>query len=395
MKADCILIRYGELALKGKNQNVFVQQLMRTIRNKIKQFEGVQLTRQQGRLFIELNGQASRPVLDELKTVFGIVGFSPAMRVANEIASIERGLIGFVAHHSFSSFKIVAKRANKRFPIGSQELNQRLGTLVLSSIAGSKVDVHDPQLRIHIEVREKETYIYGNDIKGLGGLPVGVSGKVMLFLSGGIDSPVAGYLAAKRGTSIDCIHFHSYPYTSQRARQKVIDLAQILTQYTGPIRLFLIPFTEVQLEIKKECPESYLVTIMRRMMLRIAEEVANEKTLAFITGENLGQVASQTLESMSTISAVAKKLILRPLLSMDKQEIITIAKQINTYETSILPYEDCCTIFLPKNPKTKPAEKDVIEKEKKLDIETLVRQAVENMEVLKLNEQHKEESGFF
>lgn len=391
MKADCILIRYGELALKGKNQNSFVQQLMRNIRNKVKRYGGVHLTRRQGRLFIELNGHNPEPVLRELQTVFGIVGFSAALRVENEIEAIENALTEFVTHCEFQSFKVVAKRANKRFPIGSQELNQRLGELVLSRLDHTKVDVHDPDLRIHIEIRERETYIYGNDKKGLGGLPVGISGKVMLLLSGGIDSPVAGFLAAKRGASIDCIHFHSYPYTSQRARQKVIDLARQLTDYTGPIRVYLIPFTEVQLEIKKKCSESYLVTIMRRMMFRIAEEVAKEKVLAFITGENLGQVASQTLESLSTISAATNKLILRPLIAMDKQEIITIAKKINTYETSILPYEDCCTLFLPKNPKTKPIEKHVLEEEKSLGVAELVRQAVENAEILKVAVQGPED----
>lgn len=391
MKSDCILIRYGELALKGKNQNVFVQKLMKNIRNKLKGFINVRVIRRQGRLFVELNGHVAEPIINELKNVFGIVAFSPAKRVRNEIECIGEAVLNFVSRSQFTTFKVISKRANKMFPMGSQEMNQYFGSLVLSKMSDVRVDVHHPDLRIHIEVRERDTYIYGNDIKGLGGLPVGVSGKVLLFLSGGIDSPVAGYLALKRGAELECIHFHSYPYTSNRARQKVIDLAQQLTKYGGSLKIYMVPFTEVQLEIKKECSEPYLVTIMRRMMFRIAEEIVKQKTLTFITGENLGQVASQTLESLSTINNSTNALILRPLITMDKQEIISVAKKIHTYETSILPYEDCCTVFLPKNPKTKPIERFVCEEEKKLNMEVLIQNAVSGVEVLYLSDEPKEE----
>jgi thiamine biosynthesis protein ThiI len=285
-----------------------------------------------------------------------------------------------------------SKRANKKFPIRSQEMNHRLGGFILGNVPGLKVDVHNPDLTLHVEVRSKYSYIYGNDIPGPGGLPVGASGRVLLLLSGGIDSPVAGYLALKRGVELHAIHFHSYPFTSERAKQKVIDLAQILTRYGGNIRLHIVPFTEIQTEINKHCYDSYSITIMRRIMLRISEAVAKKhRALALVTGESLGQVASQTLESMNTINEVTNMPILRPVIGMDKQEIMTIAKRIGTYETSILPYEDCCTVFLPKAPKTRPDKKVAAREEAKLDLERLVNEAVEGTEVIDLQPGEPEE----
>jgi tRNA uracil 4-sulfurtransferase len=291
---------------------------------------------------------------------------------------------------------VVSKRANKKFLIGSQELNRRIGGYILAHAKEVKVDVHQPDLYVHVEVRNQHSYVYGNDIAGLGGLPVGSSGRVMLLLSGGIDSPVAGYLALKRGVELHAVHFHSYPFTSDRAKQKVIDLAQILTRFAGKIHLHVVPFTEIQTEINKHCYESYTITIMRRMMLRIAEELANRNgALALVTGESLGQVASQTLESMRTINAVTHMPILRPVIGMDKQEIMAISKQIGTYETSILPYEDCCTIFLPKAPKTKPDILVAERQEAKLDVEKLVIEAVEGTEVIELTPDTEDEFSYF
>jgi thiamine biosynthesis protein ThiI len=267
---------------------------------------------------------------------------------------------------------------------------------VLKNAQPIQVDVHYPELFVHVEVRSKASYVYGNDIVGLGGLPVGSSGKVLLLLSGGIDSPVAGFLALKRGVELQAIHFHSFPFTSERAKQKVIDLAQILTRFGGSIRLHIVPFTEIQTEINKHCYESYSITIMRRIMLRIAEEIAKQNgALALVTGESLGQVASQTLESMNTINAVTNMPILRPVVGMDKQEIMSLAKQIGTYETSILPYEDCCTVFLPKAPKTKPDQETAERQEARLEMERLVREAVEGTEVMVLSAEQEDEFSYF
>jgi thiamine biosynthesis protein ThiI len=279
-----------------------------------------------------------------------------------------------------------SKRANKKFPIGSQEMNHRIGGFLLALNPHLKVDVHQPDLTVHVEVRGKYSYVYGNDIPGPGGLPVGVSGRVMLLLSGGIDSPVAGYLALKRGVELHAVHFHSYPFTSERAKQKVVDLAKILTRYGGHIRLHVVPFTEIQTEINRHCQSSYSITVMRRIMLRISETLAQKHgALALVTGESLGQVASQTLESMNAINEVTNMPILRPVIGMDKHEIMNIAKRIGTYETSILPYEDCCTVFLPKAPKTKPDKKVAAREEAKLDLERLINEAVEGTEVIDLD----------
>lgn len=387
MKVNCILLRYGELALKGKNKQDFEEQLVQNIREKIKRFSGVEVTRTRGRLFVEFNDQPVDPILEELRHVFGLVGFSPAIRIETDWEEIKQA-----AHHlvqlneaEIQTFKVESKRANKRFPIPSQEINRRVGGYLNSLHPNLKVDVHHPDLIVHIEVREKYSYVYGNDIPGPGGLPVGSSGRVMLLLSGGIDSPVAGYLALKRGVELHAVHFHSYPFTSERAKQKVIDLAKILTRYGGNIRLHVVPFTEIQTEIRRLCYEAYSITIMRRLMLRISEELAKRnRALALVTGESLGQVASQTLESMRAINAVTYMPILRPLVGMDKQEIMEIAKKIGTYETSILPYEDCCTVFLPKAPKTKPDLEQTANQEARLDLERLIQNAVEGTEVINL-----------
>jgi thiamine biosynthesis protein ThiI len=393
MRRNCILLRYGELALKGKNKADFEDRLINNIRQKLDRFAGVSVVKTPGRIFVELEGEAPETIIDELRTVFGLVGICPAIRVENEWEKIKEAALEFVRkQENVRTFKVNSKRANKKFPIRSQEMNYRLGGFILGNVPGLKVDVHNPDLTLHVEVRSKYSYIYGNDIPGPGGLPVGASGRVLLLLSGGIDSPVAGYLALKRGVELHAIHFHSYPFTSERAKQKVIDLAQILTRYGGNIRLHIVPFTEIQTEINKHCYDSYSITIMRRIMLRISEAVAKKHgALALVTGESLGQVASQTLESMNTINEVTNMPILRPVIGMDKQEIMTIAKRIGTYETSILPYEDCCTVFLPKAPKTRPDKKVAAREEAKLDLERLVNEAVEGTEVIDLQPGEPEE----
>ncbi|KPC74780.1 thiamine biosynthesis protein ThiI [Thermoactinomyces vulgaris] len=399
MKRNCILVRYGELALKGKNKAEFEDRLVKNIRDKVRRFPGVQVNKTHGRIFIEFGEQAVEPILEEVSQVFGLVGISPAIRVASDWEEIKGAVRELVESQrdTVRTFKVNSKRANKTFPLGSQEMNHRLGGYLLGMFPQLKVDVHNPELTVHVEVRGKYSYVYGNDINGLGGLPVGVSGRVMLLLSGGIDSPVAGYLALKRGAELHAIHFHSYPFTSERAKQKVIDLAQTLTRYGGRIKLHVVPFTEIQTEINKHCFESYSITVMRRIMLRISEEVAKRNgALALVTGESLGQVASQTLESMNAINDVTRMPILRPVIGMDKHEIMNIAKRIGTYETSILPYEDCCTVFLPKAPKTKPDKEVARAQEAKLDLERLIQEAVDGVEVIDLvPEQPDEELSYF
>jgi thiamine biosynthesis protein ThiI len=397
MSFDVILLRFGEWTLKGKNKSVFANKLLRNVKEKCKEFSSVRISQEHGRMFIELNGQPYEPVIAKLQEVFGLVGFSPAIRVKNDLEEIKQAALTIVrGEKNIQTFKVVSKRSNKKFPIRSLDLNQKIGGHILANAQPIRVDVHEPDLAIHVEVRSTGTYVYGKDIPGIGGLPVGTSGRVLLLLSGGIDSPVAGYLSLKRGVELEAIHFHSYPYTSERAKQKVIDLAQILTRFGGKIRLHIVPFTEIQTEINRHCYESYSITIMRRMMLRIAEAIAHRrKALALVTGESLGQVASQTLESMNTINAVTNLPILRPLIGMDKQEIITISKKIGTYETSILPYEDCCTVFLPKAPKTKP-EKEVASKlENRLDMDRLINEAVEQTEMIEIKPESPETFSYF
>lgn len=399
MKVNCILLRYGELALKGKNKAEFENRLVQNIRAKVKRFSGVKVEKAHGRIFIDPADQAVEPIVEEVSTVFGLVGISPAIRVESDWEQIKQAALALLQSvgETVRTFKVDSKRANKEFPIKSQEMNYRLGGYLLEQSPHLKVDVHHPDLTVHVEVRGKYSYVYGKDVMGLGGLPVGVSGRVLLLLSGGIDSPVAGYLALKRGVELHAIHFHSYPYTSERAKQKVVDLAQLLTRYGGRIRLYVVPFTEIQKEINRHCIESYSITVMRRIMLRISEEVAKRNgALALVTGESLGQVASQTLESMNTINDVTNMPILRPVIGMDKQEIMAIAKRINTYETSILPYEDCCTVFLPKAPKTKPDKQVARAQEAKLDMERLIEEAVNGVEVIDLvPEQEQEEFSYF
>jgi tRNA uracil 4-sulfurtransferase len=396
MEFDHILIRYGELALKGKNRKSFVEKLQQNIRHKLQEFEDVRVKRTQGRMFVLLNGHDPQAVLDKCKNIFGIHSFSLAIKVENDLDAIkEAALYALTNGENTNTFKVSVKRIDKNFPIRSQELNQILGEYLLSNTDHVTVDVHHPDVEVKVEIRQEATYITSSVIRGAGGLPVGTSGKTLLLLSGGIDSPVAGYFAMKRGVEIEAIHFHSPPFTSERAKQKVIDLAEKLTSYGPKIKIHVVPFTKLQQRIFQETPDDYGMTVMRRMMLRISERVCQrEGILSMTTGENLGQVASQTMTSMHTINEVTNYPILRPLVTMDKDEIIDISKRIDTYDISIRPYEDCCTIFVPKAPKTKPKRDRVNYYESKYDYEDLIQEAIDGIEKIVISDIKKQEDTF-
>jgi len=394
MRYDEILIRYGELALKGRNRDLFEEALVRNVKDALGSFPKVKVRRNYGRMYVELNGEDAHEVMERLKRVFGISSFSPTVRVDPDIETIKERALSLVTQISPQprTFRVETRRADKRFPIPSMDVNRMVGTHILRSLPNIKVDVHNPETEVNIEIRSEGTYISCETVPGPGGLPVGVSGKVLLLLSGGIDSPVAGWMMMKRGVTLEAIHFHSYPFTSERALQKVRDLAQKLAMWGGAIRLHVVPFTEIQTKIREKCPEDYLITIMRRFMMRIAERIAGEtRAKALATGESLGQVASQTLESMDTINKVISIPLLRPLVAMDKAEITEIARKIDTYELSILPYEDCCTVFTPKNPVTRPKPYVAERFERSLDVEALVEAAVKGTVVEEITSEKSEE----
>lgn len=394
MQYDHILIRYGEMALKGKNFRSFILKLQENLQAKLKDFPEVKVKRTQGRMFILLNGHQPDPIIAICQKVFGIQSLSLAIKVENDVEKIkEAALFALKQDDEMNTFKMTVRRINKAFPYGSQEMNQILGRHLLVNTEGITVDVHQPDMEIKVEIRSEATYITSQNLPGAGGLPVGTAGKSLLLLSGGIDSPVAGCLAMKRGVQLEAIHFHSPPYTSERAKQKVLDLAKRLTNYGKSITVHIVPFTKLQQEIFREMPDSYAMTIMRRMMFRIAESVCEkERILSLTTGENLGQVASQTMESMHTINEVTNYPILRPLISMDKQEVIDISQRIGTYDISILPYEDCCTIFVPKAPKTKPRRDKVHYYESTYDFVATMEEAIAGIETIKITPKSNETS---
>ncbi|WP_087971927.1 tRNA uracil 4-sulfurtransferase ThiI [Oceanobacillus rekensis] len=396
MQYDHILIRYGEMALKGKNIKQFIIRLQENIQQKVKEFPNVKVKRTQGRMFVLLNGHDPEPIMDKLQKVFGIHSLSLAIKVENDLEKIkEAALYALNNTEDVHKFKVTVKRINKDFPVRAMEMNQILGGHLLKNTKDILVDVHHPDLAIKVEIRLEATYITSNVVPGLGGLPVGTSGKSLLLLSGGIDSPVAGYLSMKRGVQLEAIHFHSPPFTSERAKQKVLDLTKQLTKYGKSIKVHIVPFTKLQQEIFREMPDDYAMTIMRRMMFRISERVCeNESILSLATGENLGQVASQTMDSMHTINEVTNYPIIRPLVTMDKQEVIHISQEIGTYETSILPYEDCCTIFVPKSPKTKPKRGKVNYYESTYDFSASIEEAIKGIETIKVNDQKEVEDSF-
>src|SRR5699024_1586139 len=389
MEFDHILIRYSEIALKGKNRKMFIARLQQNIQHKLKEFSDVQVKRTQGRIFVLLNGHDPQPIIDKCRTVFGIHSMSLASKVDNDVEQIKHAALRALQNRTdVHTFKVVVKRVDKSFPVRSQDMNQVLGAHLLKNTEGFRVDVHNPDLFVHVEIRKEATYVTSDVIAGLKGLPVGTSGKTLLMLSGGIDSPVAGYLMMKRGVEVEADHFHSPPFTSERAKQKVLDLAKRLTEYGMKMKVHIVPFTTLQQTIFREMPDSYSMTIMRRMMVRISEAICKKEGILSITnGESLGQVASQTMESMHAINEVTNYPILRPLLTMDKEEIIQLSREINTYPISIRPYEDCCTILVPKSPKTMPKREKVNELEARYDFTELIHEAVEQTEVIKITDQ--------
>lgn len=384
------LIKYAEIGVKGKNRYIFEDRLCDQIRYALTRCEGeFEVTKTQGRIYVNaLTDFDFDETVDNLKTVFGISAICPVVHVEDE--GFEKLCEDVVAYMDSVypdkniTFKVEARRARKNYPKSSMEINCDLGEAVLKAFPEIRVDVHKPDVMLHVEVREK-IYIYSVVIPGPGGMPIGTNGKGMLLLSGGIDSPVAGYMISKRGVKIDAVYFHAPPYTSERAKQKVVDLAKLVSRYSGPINLHVINFTDIQLYIYEKCPHDELTIIMRRYMMRIAEHIAKENDcLGLITGESIGQVASQTMQSLMATNDVCTIPVYRPLIGFDKQEIVEVSEKINTYETSILPFEDCCTIFVAKHPVTKPNLKVIRAHEKNLDegIDALVQTALDTDEVI-------------
>ena len=387
------LIKYAEIGLKGKNRHVFENILRDQIQYHLDKLGAFEVTREQGRIFVSCPDVYDfDETIEELQKVFGVAGICPVVVVEStdwDVITAEalKYVDEFYEDKNFT-FKVEAKRADKRYPITSPEMCMKLGESILYKFMdqGIKVDVHDPKVRIWVEVRNK-SYIYSHVIPGPGGMPVGSGGKGMLLLSGGIDSPVAGYMIAKRGVALEATYFHAPPYTSERAKQKVVDLAKIISAYTGPIKLNIINFTDIQLYIYEQCPHEQLTIIMRRYMMRIAEKLAlDSKCLGLVTGESIGQVASQTMQSLVATNAVCTLPVYRPLIAFDKQDIVTISEKIKTYETSILPYEDCCTIFVAKHPVTHPILSVIEKSETHLEerIEEMIKEALDTVEVVQV-----------
>ncbi|MGM9948341.1 tRNA uracil 4-sulfurtransferase ThiI [Floccifex sp.] len=391
---DHILIRYGELSLKGKNRNSFIKQLYDNVRKACTGFPSLEFEKQHDRMYIFLHDEDANKVCEVVSKVFGISSLSLAVKVPSDIEEIKKACLEVLPLDQDKTFKVAARRNDKTFPVISDQINRIVATTILKN-SNWKVDVHNPDYKIVIEIRHDASYIMTNKITGAGGYPVGVGGKAMVLLSGGIDSPVASFLMMKRGVRIECIHYASPPYTSQNAQDKVLELARLISGYQGEILVHVIPFTNLQLAIYQNAPESYAITIMRRMMMRIATEMAKKRNaLAIATGESIGQVASQTLESMNTINAVTNIPIIRPVVCMDKVEIIDLSKKIGTYDTSILPFEDCCTIFTPKNPVTKPRIDKCEKYEAKWDFESMVKQCVDQAESILITPILKEDEIF-
>ena len=379
-----ILIKYGELTTKKQNRKVFIKLLCQNIEKALRN-TNYEMEKTLSCMYIKTTNNDLHEVLERLSHVFGIHSIVVCDKVNNNIDEIGNKVLEILKQKEFKTFKIETKRSDKTFPINSIEFSSKIGGIVLKKIKCA-VDVHNPDIKVNIEIRKEGTFIYLNLDKGLGGYPVGIQGKGILMLSGGIDSPVAGYLALKRGVDLECLYFESPPHTSIEAKNKVIKLASILNEYSSNIKVHVVPFTKIQEEIYKNAPDNYIITIMRRMMYRIAALYSKRiKCKIIINGESIGQVASQTLTSMIVINNVTNIPVIRPVACMDKLEIIEISKKINTYETSILPYEDCCTIFLPKHPVINPELNKCIEIEKTFDYESLIKEAIENIEVIKLS----------
>ncbi len=388
------LIKYAEIGIKGKNRFVFENALRDQIKFVLQEIEGkFNITKEQGRIYIEADGEFDYDeVIEVLERVFGIAAICPVVLIEDKEWGNLTKCVGDYVEKVYGdknvTFKVEAKRSDKSYPLQSPDICIEMGAYLLERFPNMKVDVHQPEIRLQVEVRSK-AYVYSKIIPGPGGMPVGTNGKAMLLLSGGIDSPVAGYMIAKRGVKIEAVYFHAPPYTSERAKQKVVDLAELVSKYTGVIKLHVVNFTDIQLYIYDKCPHDELTIIMRRYMMRIAETLAaRDGCLGLITGESIGQVASQTMQSLMATNDVCELPVYRPLIGFDKQEIVEVAEKINTYETSIQPYEDCCTIFVAKHPVTKPNVKVIRCSERNLEekIDELVQTALDTVETIVVGE---------
>jgi thiamine biosynthesis protein ThiI len=388
--ANVLIVRYGEISLKGMNRSYFEDQLVKSIKNALWRLGPFSIAKRDQLIFIELGDADPEPVLERVIRVFGVVSASIAVATDPDMESIFRTALETVAEyrkkHRAQSFKVLSRRSEKRFPLTSPQISAKVGEYLLTHIPDLTVDVHQPDITVHVEVRQQAAYIYLEKVAGFGGMPYGTNGKALLLLSGGIDSPVAGWSMAKRGVAIEALHFHSYPFTSERAKEKVIELAQILSGYCkGILTLHIVNLLAVQQTLKTECDEEYFTILTRRFMMFIAERIARQnECLALITGESIGQVASQTMESLHATDAAVALPVFRPLIATDKVDIMQQAEKIGTYETSIQPYEDCCTVFLPKRPATKPRLEKIMKLESVLDREALITQALETLETLKI-----------
>ena len=388
-----ILIKYGELTTKKANRNLFINKIYENMKLSLSNYN-VKITKNRVRMFIEVSDNELEDVVNIVKNIFGIHSIVIAYKVKTDISEIEQNVLKIASSVDYNTFKVETDRADKSFEISSMDFSRRIGALILKNIPNKKVDVHNPDYLLKIEIRSDYTYIYSKEIKALGGYPVGIAGKGLLMLSGGIDSPVAGYLAMKRGIKLECIYFESPPHTSPQAKEKVQKLVSKLNTYQPSIKLHVINFTEIQEAIYKNINPEYMITIMRRMMYRISEKVMHERNcLTLINGESVGQVASQTLTSMTVINSVTNVPVIRPVACLDKLEIIDIAKKIDTYETSILPYEDCCTIFLPKHPVINPDIDKAISYEENIDYQSMIDKAVREKETI-IIDLNKDEFNF-
>lgn len=386
---DIILLKQGEIVLKGLNKRYFEQKLLSNVKRRLKPLGEFHVYCVQSTVYIEpLNEDADMDAAYEaMQKVFGVVSVSRAAACEKDKDAIFALAKVYLADamESAESFKVETKRADKRFPMTSIELSQYVGGLLAEAFPDTKVDVHNPELTVNLEIRDYAAYVHAAPAPGAGGMPVGSNGRAVTLLSGGIDSPVSTYMIAKRGVVLIPVHFFSFPYTSEQAKQKVLDLAKILTSYCGRLTVEIVPFTHIQEEIRNHCPEEFFTLIMRRFMMRIAQKIADYNGCkALVTGENLGQVASQTMEAMAVTEACVDVPVLRPLIGMDKEEIVQIARKIGTFDTSILPYEDCCTVFTPRHPRTKPKLEEIAEVEQALDIEGLVEEAFQGIERVRI-----------
>ncbi|MBQ2662500.1 MAG: tRNA 4-thiouridine(8) synthase ThiI [Clostridia bacterium] len=379
-----LLIRYGEIHLKGLNRPFFENKLINNIKFAVRGMNA-SVKREQGRIYV--SGIADEDVEEAVKKltcVFGIHSVSPALCVDVDYNTVKETAFSLLPRDEESTFKVYSRRSDKSFPMTSEMINRELGHDILENFPNLQVDIHNPQIGVYVEIRER-AYVYTEIIPGAQGMPTGTAGRAALLISGGIDSPVAGYQMAKRGLVLSAVHFFSYPYTGERARDKVVDLAKIVARYSGPIRLHLVPFTDIQMTIYEKCPSKETTVLMRRLMMKISERIAREDgALALITGEALGQVASQTLESLCVTDDAVSMPVFRPLIGFDKDDIVAIAKKIGTFETSILPYEDCCTVFVPQHPVTKPEVKKLRQSEALVDFEPMIEEAIKNTIIMEV-----------